>query len=92
MSEEQKVSRSPWEPIGFVLDGEDWEPGEVGFILKTDGLGVTIADLRKAAAAPELLEALHNMVALARPFFTDEPQQLALSEALRAQAKAEGRQ
>lgn len=52
-----KMPRAPWTPVGFILDGEDWTPGDVAFIFHTDGQGVTIDDLRIAAAARELLGA-----------------------------------
>ena len=50
-----------------------------------------IANACLIAAAPDLLEALHNMVALAAPHFSDDSQMLALKLARAAIAKATGK-
>lgn len=50
------------------------------------------ANAHLIAAAPELAEAMHNMIALARPLFRDDAQLLALSLAESALAKARGEQ
>ena len=46
--------------------------------------------LRQRRAYPLLLAALQNLISLSSPFFTDEVQMLALSEARAAVAKAKG--
>jgi hypothetical protein len=39
-------------PVGFILEGEDWEPGEIAFIVKGPiGRGYTIDDLTAVCAA-----------------------------------------
>jgi hypothetical protein len=39
-------------PVGFILEGEDWEPGEIAFIVKGPiGRGYTIDDLATVCAA-----------------------------------------
>ena len=48
------------------------------------------ADAHLIAAAPELYEALWNMVALAEPYMRDEVQEIGLLEARAALAKARG--
>lgn len=89
----------PWQPIGFILEGEDWEPGEVAFILKTDGRGVSIDDLRLAAAAPDLHAALAlflaeyvELVESGDAGYWDPEQENKVKLARAALAKAEGRQ
>ena len=55
--------------------------------------GVEIANAHLIAAAPELLEALVNMTALAHAYVGDDPKGLALvAKATAAIFKAEGRQ
>lgn len=58
-----ELPRSGWSGVGFILDGADWEKDEVAFILHVPGGCVDILDLRKAAAAPELLAALTALLA-----------------------------
>ena len=50
----------------------------------------TMANARLIAAAPEMLEALHNMAELARPYMRDDVQLQALQDARAAITKATG--
>ena len=52
--------------------------------------GEAIANAHLMAGALALLEELQNLISLSSPFFTDEVQMLALSEARAAVAKAKG--
>lgn len=48
------------------------------------------ADLALIAAAPELLAALRELLAIAAPHMTDDPQLAAMAQARAAIAKTEG--
>lgn len=52
------MERGKWEGIGFILDFEDRQPGDVAFILNVPNGEVTFSDLNRAAAAPEMADAL----------------------------------
>jgi hypothetical protein len=57
---------------------------------KAEGEANAALIVRAVNSHDDLVEALHNMVALAAPHFSDAPQMLALSEARVALAKARG--
>lgn len=88
-------------PCGFIWDstgevhiasahdsddlGKDWFGSDVACIPE-----LRAANAKLIAAAPDLYKALWNMVALARPFMSDEPQMLGLRLAQEALARARG--
>ena len=76
-------SPSPWKADGDYIIACGLNIGWTKFDHK--------ADQTLAIAAPDMYEALINLIALASPHFTDSTQMLALSLARAAIAKAEGR-
>lgn len=59
------TNEAKWTGVGFILEYDGFEPGDVGFILNVPGGVVDIHALRTAAAAPALLEAAKRLSVLA---------------------------
>lgn len=90
-------SHTAWSAGPWYLDDEYWDDVRAGndkLVANVYGRGnddEAKANARLIAAAPELYEALKNLLALSRPHFSDSTQILAFNLAESAIAKAEGR-